>query len=203
MHNYTGFIYIWFDTSARMYYIGSHFGPTTDGYTGSGIRFKRAFVSRPNCFRRRIIEYVNGDKSAILQREQAWLDLIKDEELNVRYYNQKKSANGGSVKGRKSPHSEETKAKMRKPKNDVSNYCKPKSEDHRSKLAAILSSVNKGADHSGQNNGMFEKHHNDDTKKKMAEIARLRPKFPCEHCGKVLLQSHLTRYHGTKCPSLN
>jgi len=106
---YTGFIYLWFDRKRRMFYLGSHKGRVDDGYTGSGRRFTAHYKSRPSDFKRRIIEYVNGSVLHIWEREQAWLGLIRPEELNVRYFNQKLNSKGGA-----GPRSEITKEKIRK-----------------------------------------------------------------------------------------
>jgi len=74
-------------------------GDIDDGYVGSNKRFKCAHISRPNTFRRRILEwYQNISHKDLLQREQIWLNKIKPEELNcVKYYNEKKMATGGDI----------------------------------------------------------------------------------------------------------
>ncbi len=100
-----GFIYLWFDSgrhssghpNRRMFCLGSHCGTENDGYLTStgGIRFKNAYKKRPQDFRRRIIERIyEGNGRDVLNAEQRWLDLIKAEELNQRYYNKKKTAAG-------------------------------------------------------------------------------------------------------------
>jgi len=78
-----------------MFYIGSHMGSLDDNYHGSSIRFKRAYKKRLLDFKRHIIYYhqINDHKS-LLEKEQYWLDMIKFEELGIRYYNLKKSASG-------------------------------------------------------------------------------------------------------------
>ena len=91
-----------------MFYLGSHKGSTDDGYTGSGRRFRAHYHSRPEDFKRRILEYVDGSVAKIWEREAAWLSLIKPEELNTRYMNQKLTAIGGA-----GPRSEETKRKIK------------------------------------------------------------------------------------------
>ena len=95
----SGFIYIWFDTKRKKYYLGSHFGKKDDGYTGSNKRFSCAYKSRPETFRRRILEYYDEiTHKNLLQREQLWLNLIKDVELHgIKYYNEKKVAAGGNI----------------------------------------------------------------------------------------------------------
>jgi hypothetical protein len=96
--DYYGFVYIWYDRKRKMSYIGSHFGPIDDGYTGSSLRFRRALNKRPNDFRRRILAYIKThDRKALLQEEERWLHMIKPSHLQKRYYNVKRRGTGGFV----------------------------------------------------------------------------------------------------------
>lgn len=107
--NYTGFVYIWFDKKYSRYYIGSHKGSIDDGYVGSNTYLKNAYLSRPQDFKRRILYFsVSDDIMSLQSKEQYYLDMIKDTELyssinnknnTTRYYNIKKIARGGSIKG--------------------------------------------------------------------------------------------------------
>jgi hypothetical protein len=94
-----GFVYIWKDTKRNLFYVGSHYGHENDGYTGSNVRFKNAYKTRPETFRRRILERLyDSTRKELLYREELWLSLIKDEELHgVKYYNEKKVAAGGDI----------------------------------------------------------------------------------------------------------
>jgi hypothetical protein len=95
-----GFIYIWYDTIRKKYYIGSHLGTFDDGYTGSNRRFQCAYKSRPETFRRRILEsHTKITSRELLKREELWLNKIRPEELTVRYYNEKRVASGGNIVG--------------------------------------------------------------------------------------------------------
>lgn len=102
---YTGYIYLWYDTKAKLFYLGGHKGKVEDSYISSNKMMLRAYKKRPNTFKLKILEYVNGDNKALREAEQRWLDMIKDEELywtpniynkTVRYYNQKKHSSGGN-----------------------------------------------------------------------------------------------------------
>lgn len=102
---YSGYIYLWFGTKARLYYLGGHHGRVEDRYICSSKMMKRAYARRPETFRFKVLQYVNGDVKDLREAEQRWLDLIKDEELywtpniynkTVRYYNQKKVSSGGN-----------------------------------------------------------------------------------------------------------
>jgi hypothetical protein len=93
-----GFIYLWHDRTKKKYYLGSHLGLPNDGYVGSNNHLLKAYRKRPDSFKRRILEsHVNINSKDLLYREQLWLDLIKPEELQKKYYNQKKVAAGGDI----------------------------------------------------------------------------------------------------------
>lgn len=97
----TGFVYIWRDRANGMFYIGSHLGTLDDGYVCGSVRMRRAFKKRPTDFRRKVLQYcyTPATREELHAMEQTWLDMIKDEELNVRYYNNKKTARGGGGRG--------------------------------------------------------------------------------------------------------
>lgn len=81
-----GFVYIWYDKKRKMYYVGCHWGTENDGYICSSTRMLKAYNIRPNDFKRRIVK--KGIKrNDLLTEEYRWLSMIKDEELNDRYYN--------------------------------------------------------------------------------------------------------------------
>lgn len=131
---YDGFIYIWFDKIKRRYYIGSHKGLIDDSYTGSGILFRNAYNKRPTAFKRRILEYVSGNKTEIQKREQAWLNLIQDHELGTKYYNMKKFASGGTIKGKQRAGWSDG----RREKTVTSLTGKKKSEDYKTLLSDVV-----------------------------------------------------------------
>lgn len=129
---YTGYIYIWYDTRAKLFYIGGHKGRVEDSYICSSKMMLRAYKKRPDTFRFRVLQYTYGSKENLREAEKYWLDKIKDHELywtpniknkSVRYYNQKKHSSGGNGqanKGKKTigghnkgkPMSEEQKLKI-------------------------------------------------------------------------------------------
>lgn len=115
-----GFVYIWFDTKRKKYYLGSHLGALNDGYVGSNHRFQCTYKSRPETFKRRILEsHEKITSKDLLKREQVWLSKIKPEELSVRYYNEKNVASGGNIVGnlskeKKEQHAEKSRLASRK-----------------------------------------------------------------------------------------
>jgi hypothetical protein len=85
----SGFVYLWFDRKHNRYYLGSHWGDENDGYICSSSWMKKAYKLRPDDFKRRILSRVSITRAGLLLEEQRWLDMIKPEEVKVRYYNLK------------------------------------------------------------------------------------------------------------------
>lgn len=81
-----GFVYIWRDKKHNRYYIGCHWGTEDDGYVSSSPWLMRAYKRRSTDFKRRILQRTTSRQDTFLA-EQKWLQLIKDDELKVRYYN--------------------------------------------------------------------------------------------------------------------
>lgn len=104
-----GFIYLWYDRKHKRYYIGRHWGAVNDGYICSSRMMRQAYNRRPHDFKRRVLSYSNTKELLVLE-EQRWLDMIKYEELGIRYYNKNKKSNTPSTYGFK--HSAESKRKI-------------------------------------------------------------------------------------------
>jgi len=115
-----GFIYVWFDKQYNRFYVGRHWGTENDGYICSSNSMRDAHRRRPNDFKRRIVSRVHTKETLIIE-EQRWLDMIKPEELNKKYYNKTQKATTPSTLGYN--HSEETKQKIK-----LSNIGKSRSE---------------------------------------------------------------------------
>ena len=81
-----GFVYIWFDRKHKRYYIGSHWGTETDGYICSSDWMRRAYNRRPSDFKRRILA-TTDERPKTRELEQQWMNLMKPEEMRIRYYN--------------------------------------------------------------------------------------------------------------------
>ena len=139
---YSGYIYLWYDTKAKLFYLGGHKGKVEDSYVCSNIKMLNAYKKRPETFKFKVLEYVNGDNIALREAEQRWLNMIDDTELywtpniynkTVRYYNQKKHSSGGNGSANKGnsniggwnrglkgvqTYSEETRSKMSQKKKE-------------------------------------------------------------------------------------
>ena len=157
----SGFVYIWYDRKHKRFYVGSHWGNPDDGYVCSSQWMKRAYGRRPQDFKRRIISTIETTHRDLLQEEQRWLQMIKQERYKKkRYYNislktehhwlnNEETAKSVAEKisktltGRKTkPHSEETKAKMRAKAmgntRGSANKGRVISAEHRAKISATL-----------------------------------------------------------------
>ena len=154
-----GFIYLWYDRKRKMFYLGSHWGTTDDGYICSSNRMRDAYRRRPSDFKRRILQ-TNVSRETLLDEEHKWLGKISDDELGKRYYNLRKHKWGhwSTDKNRRltigQKISEKNKGRnafwMKKPKTEktkekLSQYFKgrkvgPMSEEHKQKI----SNANKG-----------------------------------------------------------
>jgi group I intron endonuclease len=177
----SGFIYLWFDTKHKKFYLGSHLGRTDDGYTGSNKMFRCKHKSRPETFKRRILElHEKISHKELLQREQFWLNKIKPEELTVRYYNEKTVACGGDIisslsEEKRKQHSEKSRDASKKYWNNISE----KDMEHRRKTAFGGNTFDRGylSDPErlkqmsirmrGENNPFYGKKHSDETRKVM------------------------------------
>lgn len=81
-----GFVYIWRDKKHNRYYIGCHWGTTDDGYICSSPWMKQAYKHRPYDFRRRILT-TNLLREEMYAEEQRYFNMIRPDEIKVRYYN--------------------------------------------------------------------------------------------------------------------
>lgn len=88
-----GFIYIWFDRKHKRYYIGSHWGTEDDGYKCSSMWARNSMDRRPEDFKRRILKRIYTTRKDLYEEETRWLQMIKPEEIKVRYYNLQRVAN--------------------------------------------------------------------------------------------------------------
>jgi len=88
-----GFIYIWFDRKHKRYYIGSHWGTEDDGYVCSSTWARNSINRRPSDFKRRILKRIYTTRKDLYEEETRWLQMIKPEEVKVKYYNFHRVAN--------------------------------------------------------------------------------------------------------------
>lgn len=82
------FLYIWFDSARKMFYVGMHEGNVADGYVSSSRWFNGEYYYRPKDFKRKIIKIFNDRKSA-RKEEARFLCMIEEIEFGKKYYNLK------------------------------------------------------------------------------------------------------------------
>jgi hypothetical protein len=82
-----GFVYLWYDRKRKMYYVGCHWGTEDDGYVCSSPRMKSCYKRNPSIFKRRILARVYTTRADLFAEEYRWLSMIKENELNTKYYN--------------------------------------------------------------------------------------------------------------------
>lgn len=82
-----GFVYLWFDRKHKRYYVGCHWGTIDDGYLCSSNWMRDAYKRRPEDFKRRILKTNIQHRPDMYLEEQRYFDMIKPEELRIRYYN--------------------------------------------------------------------------------------------------------------------
>jgi hypothetical protein len=187
-----GFVYIWFDRHNYRFYIGCHWGTENDGYICSSDWMRKSFRRRPNDFKRRIITRVYTNRQELLEVENQYLSLIKDDELGKKYYNLTKYMNGHwttdpdklltigekiSKKNKENPDwgswskgkkaSEETRKKMSESKKGKPspNKGKPMSDDQKRKI----SETKKEQYLVGENSPHYGKTFSEEHRKKLSE----------------------------------
>lgn len=112
------FVYMWFDKSRKMFYVGQHSGSYDDQYTASSKWLAGEIRYRPNDFKRRIIKSFDT-KNEAQKYEGYLLTLIKIEDWGKKYYNMKQGKPKGISpwnKGKTNIYSENTLNKMSKKK---------------------------------------------------------------------------------------
>lgn len=82
-----GFVYIWYDRKHKRYYVGAHWGDINDGYICSSPWMLKAYKRRPKDFKRRIIAKIYTNRKDTFLLEEKYLQLIKPDEIKIRYYN--------------------------------------------------------------------------------------------------------------------
>lgn len=148
---YTGYVYLWYDTLARLFYLGGHYGKVEDSYVCSSKTMLRAYKKRPLSFKFRVLQYTYGNPNELRFVEQRWLNMIRQEELlltenvrnqTARYYNVKKNAVGGNGVGTNLGNSNigghnkgKPMSEAQKKKISCANRGKPKSEAHKRAIA--------------------------------------------------------------------
>ena len=182
-----GFVYLWFDTLRKMFYIGSHAGSEDDGYIASSTRCKRAVKKRPETFKRKILARITGSRKDLLAEESRWLQMIQVHELGTKYYNLKRVAGGGNLMESKTQEEiDEWRQKVSKGGKRGWEESKPERREKTRRTAFGGNTFDRGylkteafsktisIACSGEKNGFFGKTHSEQSRAKMSESGKAR-----------------------------
>jgi hypothetical protein len=215
-----GFIYIWFDCKNKRYYIGSHWGTEHDSYKCSSTWARNSMDRRPNDFKRRILKRIYTSRKDLYEEETRWLQMIKPEEVKVRYYNLRRDANHWSASEYDRLAINEkisVKTKEAMARSDIKdNYeASLKNRDTRSsdpnvraKRSASMQGKNKGNWNTAQKISAEMRRGIPLSKEHRANIAAAgifsslnKKKIECKYCGFIGNPGNIGRYHNDKCKS--
>jgi hypothetical protein len=216
-----GFVYLWFDKKRKMFYVGSHWGTEDDGYICSSNRMRDAYRRRSQDFKRKIIGRVHTDKKSLLELEEYYLNLIKEDEIGKRYYNLCRGGTGHwsaypeKVKTLKEKISHKTKEAMARPevrekylKGLEARDNKSSNPEVRKKRSVSMKSKNtekwkwedniKKAHEANRGRKLSDEH-----KKKVSEKSHFKTlnskKVSCVYCGKESNVGAINRWHNNNC----
>ena len=141
----THFVYMWFDKSRKMFYVGMHSGDIDDGYLSSSSWLSAEIKYRPQDFKRRIIK-THTSRTDAKQHEGKLLAMIAEHEFGSKYYNYKHGKPKGAKPwnaGKTNTYSTSTLDKMSKAKigkpSPTKGMAMSKSADNGRKSASKLS----------------------------------------------------------------
>jgi hypothetical protein len=215
-----GFVYIWFDRKHKRYYVGCHWGDETDGYICSSPWMRQAYKHRPTDFKRKILKTNIKNRADMFLEEQRYFNMIKPEEIKIRYYNL-------NINNNKHWSIDEEKTKSLKQK--ISDTAKRNAKDpaYREKYLAGLSNrdtrssepevrekrrqsmigKNVGKDNSKAVKISAEMRRgvslSEEHKNKIKETTAFKPlnnmKIKCSYCEFIGNKGNVARYHNEKC----
>ena len=215
-----GFVYIWFDRKHKRYYVGCHWGTIDDGYICSSPWMRQAYKHRPKDFKRKILKSNIDNRAAMFLEEQRYFDMIKPEEIKIRYYNL-------NIKNNKHWSIDEQKTKSLKQK--ISDTAKRNAQDpvYREKYLAGLAKRDNGSSRpevrEKRRKSMIGKNVGKDNSKAITmaaaanrgrklsteHVAKLKEtttfktlntmKIKCNHCNFIGNKGNVEKYHNDKC----
>ena len=168
--NKESFVYLWYDSRNKMFYLGKHKGTPDDGYTHSSNMWQKFNSdSVPEGVKRRVLTY--GSDKDMYELETKLL-LNRKEKCWDRYYN-------ASIRGKfyrppesHKPHTEETKRKMSEGHKGKKLTEKTKRKISEARLGTKHteeSKIKMSEVKSGQKHPFYGKTHTEESKRKMSE----------------------------------
>lgn len=222
-----GFVYIWRDRKHNRYYIGAHWGTEEDGYICSSAWLMQAYKRRPEDFRRKILRKIHSNRNDMFQEEAKWLNLIKENEIRIKYYNLNIKSTGHwttypeNVKTIKQKISIKTKEAMQRP--DVIFKYKEGLKTRNSRSSDLEVRAKRSASMKGKNKNRV---HTEEALQNIRAAAKKRigitlsqehknkikssgvfkqmnsKKIACRVCGVEANPGNIGRYHNDKCKKL-
>jgi hypothetical protein len=215
-----GFVYLWFDRKHKRYYVGCHWGAVGDGYVCSSPWMRQAYKHRPTDFKRKILKTNIDNRVDMFLEEQRFFDMIKPEEIKIRYYNL-------NIKNNKHWSTDEEKTKSLREK--LSDTAKRNAQDpvYREKyMAGLATRDTRSSDpgvrkkrrismigkNTGKDNSKARemaaaanrrKKHTEERINQIKETSKFKElnnmKIKCLHCDFVGNKGNVARYHNDKC----
>lgn len=140
------FVYMWYDKSRKMFYIGKHSGRLNDNYISSSKWLNGEVRYRPTEFKRRIIKICKSENES-QKLEGYLLSLINESEWLTKYYNNKQGRPKGIPAANKGMSmSDEQKIKISKSRKGqpCNNRVNPHASESGKKGAIKLSQMATG-----------------------------------------------------------
>lgn len=143
------FVYMWFDKTRKMFYVGQHSGSLHDSYISSSRWLTAEIRYRPTEFKRRVVKIFSTKNEAQVY-EGYLLKLISPHEFGTKYYNLKQGKPIGTPpwnKGKQGVYSDEYRRKLseaRKGKPTTKGRPNPFSAENGRRGAKKLSEQAKG-----------------------------------------------------------
>ncbi len=215
-----GFVYMWFDSWRKMYYIGSHWGYENDNYICSSNRMRDAYKRRPSDFKRRILKKIFSSKQELLDEEFRYLSMIEQSELGKKYYNLTNHKNGHWMTIDEKAKSLKEKISVTAKKNAQDPVFREKylegiktrntrssDPDVRKKRSESMMGKNVGKDNSKAVRISADmrrgKPLSDETRQKIKDTTYFNTlnhnKIACVHCGVFGNAGNIGKYHNDRC----
>ena len=168
--NKEAFVYLWYDSRNKMFYLGKHKGTPDDGYTHSSNRWQKFNSdSVPEGVKRRVLTY--GSDKDMYELETKLL-LNRKEKCWDRYYNANIRGDFYRPPESYTPHTEETKRKMSEGHKGKKLTEKTKRKISEARLGTKHteeSKIKMSEVKSGEKHPFYGKTHTEESKRKMSE----------------------------------
>jgi len=140
-----------------------------------------------------MIETIGREPNGPLLNETSGGHTFRHSEDSKQILSEIMSGKENPMYGRK--HTEEAKRKMSEKRK---RWCKE--NPGKSEMGLMKwKRENNGGKFIGEKNGMYDRKHSLETRRRMSEIYRRRPKISCQHCNREFDAGNYSQHHGNKC----